>query len=386
MQTKHDLGQYFTTNLILKRQVFDFIKNEPKLILEPSIGQGDLVQYISSQKPHINFDMFEIDTKIKLLKNITRENINYGDFMNKEITKKYKTIVGNPPYVRTKKGNLYIDFTKKCFNLLEDSGELIFIIPSDFFKLTSSSKLLNDMMNSGSFTHIFHPNDENLFENASIDVIVYRYCKNKLLPKKVSYNNKQLFINNSDGLITFSEKENKDKYMFKDYFDIYVGIVSGKDAIYKNSQLGNINVLSGENKLDKFIFIEKYPSDNEEINKYLLSHKEALLKRRIKKFNEKNWYQWGAPRNISKIKNNLGKECIYINNLTRNEKVSFIGNINYFGGSLLMLKPKKNCDLVKIINYINSNDFKKNFTFSGRFKIGHRQISNSFIPDEHLSF
>ena len=119
MQTKHDLGQYFTTNLILKRQVFDFIKNEPKLILEPSIGQGDLVQYISSQKPHINFDMFEIDTKIKLLKNITRENINYGDFMGKEITKKYKTIVGNPPYVRTKKGNLYIDFTKKCFNLLK---------------------------------------------------------------------------------------------------------------------------------------------------------------------------------------------------------------------------------------------------------------------------
>ena len=60
MQTKHDLGQYFTTNLILKKQVFEFIKNDPDLILEPSIGQGDLVHYISNQKPNINFDMFEI--------------------------------------------------------------------------------------------------------------------------------------------------------------------------------------------------------------------------------------------------------------------------------------------------------------------------------------
>jgi hypothetical protein len=34
-------------------------------------------------------------------------------FMTQHITKTYKTIIGNPPYVRTKKGNLYIDFTEK---------------------------------------------------------------------------------------------------------------------------------------------------------------------------------------------------------------------------------------------------------------------------------
>lgn len=46
-----------------------------------------------------------------------------------------------------------------------------------------------------------------------------------------------------------------------------------------------------------------------------------------------------------------------------------------------MLKPKKVMDLTKIISYLNSNVFKKNFLFSGRFKIGHRQISHSFIPN-----
>jgi len=49
-----------------------------------------------------------------------------------------------------------------------------------------------------------------------------------------------------------------------------------------------------------------------------------------------------------------------------------------------MLKPKKNCNLSSIVSYINSNAFKDNFIFSGRFKIGHRQISNSYIPSEYL--
>ena len=91
----------------------------------------------------------------------------------KEITKKYKTIIGNPPYVKTKNGNLHIDFTDKCYELLDDNGKLIFIVPSDFLKMTSSGKLLEKMMSNGSFTHIYHPNKENLFKNASVDVIIF---------------------------------------------------------------------------------------------------------------------------------------------------------------------------------------------------------------------
>ena len=37
-----------------------------------------------------------------------------------------------------------------------------------------------------------------------------------------------------------------------------------------------------------------------------------------------------------------------------------------------------------LVEYLNSNTFKKNFIFSGRFKMGHRQISNSYIPEELL--
>ena len=384
MTTKHELGQYYTTHNELKETVFEFILNSPNNILEPSIGRGDLITFITNRLPNIIFDMYEIDTQIKLLDNIEQDKVVYGDFMTQPITKTYKTIVGNPPYIRTKKGNLYIDFTEKCYNLLDANGELIFIVPSDFLKLTSASKLLNVMMSNGTFTHIFHPHNEKMFANASIDVIVFRYCKNSLIEKKVLYNDKILYISNSNGLITFDEKVNNNNVLFQDYFDIYVGLVSGKEEVYKNEELGNIEVLNGHNKFEKYIYIETYPCENEKINEYLIEHKNELITRGIRKFNEKNWFEWGAPRNISTINSNLGKDCIYIYNLTRKSDVSFLGKVSYFGGGLLMLKPKKKCDLNKIVTYINSTTFKANFMFSGRFKIGHRQICNSYIPSDYL--
>ncbi len=384
MTTKHDLGQYFTTNIELKEKVYEFILNNPSNILEPSIGQGDLIDFISKKNSNITFDMYEIDKKIKLKKSIDKNNVIYGDFMEQNIDKTYKTIVGNPPYVRTKHGNLYIDFTEKCYNLLDDDGELIFIIPSDFLKLTSASKLLNTMMTTGTFTHIYHPHNEKLFENASIDVIIYRYCKNNSIEKKVLYNDKSLYIKNSNGLITFEEENNNNTVTFQDYFDIYVGLVSGKEEVYKNDELGNIEVLNGENKLEKYIYIETFPCENKKINKHLLKYKTELIERGIRKFNENNWFEWGAPRNITAINNNLGKDCIYIYNLTRKANIAFIDKVKYFGGCLIMLQPKKKCNLNNIVSYLNSDTFKENFMFSGRFKIGHRQISNSFIPNEYL--
>jgi len=384
MVIKNNLGQYFTTNIKLKEKVFEFILNSPYNILEPSIGQGDLITFITDKIPSIRFDMYEIDKKIELLDKIDRDRVIYGDFMKETITKTYKTIVGNPPYIRTKKGNLYIDFIEKCFNLLDDNGELIFIVPSDFIKLTSASKLLNIMMTKGTFTHIYHPHDEKMFENASIDVIVFRYCKNNLIERKILYNDKILYIRNSNGLITFEKEKNNNIVIFEDYFDIFVGLVSGKEEVYKNEEIGNIEVLNGENKVEKYIYIDKYPCDNEKINTYLFEHKKELIERKIRKFNENNWFEWGALRNISKINSNLDKDCIYIYNLTRKSNISFLAKVNYFGGGLIMLIPKKKCNLNKIVSYINSNTFKDNFMFSGRFKIGHRQISNSYIPTEYL--
>lgn len=384
---KNSLGQYFTTNNSLKEKLYQFMLNSPDIILEPSIGQGDLVTYFLKKNPNLVFDMYEIDDKIKLLDNVDRTKVIYGDFIKQNITKTYKTIIGNPPYVKSDSTNLYIQFIKKCYDLLDpNTGELIFIVPSEFFKLTSASSLINMMMSNGSFTHIYHPHNEKLFENASIDIIIFRYCKNTLIitdQNMVLYNDQQLYISNNNGLITFHQTINQTSTYFKDYFDIYVGLVSGKDEVYKNNDLGNIRVLTGEERYDNFILIDNYPSGNQNIDKHLLEHKKDLLERGIRKFNERNWFEWGAPRNISTMRKYSGRECIYIYNLTRRSNVAFVGQVTYFGGSLIMLLPKDNLNinlnLNSIVDYINSNQFKSNYIFSGRFKIGHRQISGAIL-------
>lgn len=379
MTDYHAKGQYFTEDEYLQNTVTGLIFNIPSKILEPSIGRGDLVMRVQERFKNVPVDMYELDNEIVMLEGIKKEEIVYGDFMIQNIDVKYDTIIGNPPYVKTKKGNLYIDFIDKCYHLLENNGELVFIVPSDFLKLTSAVKIIKEMMLNGTFTHIVHPNKENLFKNASIDIIIFRYCKNKSLPKKTLFNGIVKHLIHTNGMITFSDRSEIEQKIFQDYFKVAVGMVTGKESVYKNKELGNIQLLNKKNVKDDYILVEKFPTEKKELNDYLLEHKDTLMGRKIKKFNESNWFEWGAPRNVKLIEENMGKECIYISNLTRQSEVAFIDKVQYFGGALLMLLPKEDIDLKNVLNYLNGESFKKNFIYSGRFKIGHRQLSNSIF-------
>jgi len=374
--SRKNKGQYFTTNKFLKKSVYNLILNNPSLILEPSVGQGDLIEYIKTKKQDIKFDLYEIDEKISFLDSIKKEAIKFGDFLEFNIETTYDTIIGNPPYVKTKTGNLYIRFIEKCYKLLNKNGELIFIVPSDFIKLTSSSKIINEMMDNGSFTHIIHPHNEKLFENASIDVIVFRYCKNNKLQKKTWLNGKEKYLINSNGIITFSDSSPENLSLFSEYFDIYVGMVTGKEKVYKNEKYGNIELLNAKDRKDKYIWMGDFPTANVELNEYMLSHKDILISRKIKKFTERNWWNWGAPRNIKNIEKHKGKSCIYISTLTRKKEVAFVDKVQYFGGGLIVMIPKKPIDIKKLADYMNGDVFKSNYMYSGRFKIGHKQLRN----------
>jgi len=231
-----------------------------------------------------------------------------------------------------------------------------------------------------------------LFEGASIDVIVFRYCKNRELEKcdgdgdsggggSVLYNGILRRITNTNGLITFDNNRESHQTLFQDLFDIYVGLVTGKEEVFKNEELGTMAVLNGENKVDKYIYIDSFPCDDARTNAHLLQHKAALMARGIRKFGENNWFEWGAPRNLTAIKKHMGRDCIYIHTLTRLPQVAFAGKVQHFGGGLIMLVPKDPgfTSINTIVSYLNSDAFKHNFMFSGRFKIGHRAISNSII-------
>ena len=236
------------------------------------------------------------------------------------------------------------------------------------------------MTKNGSFTDFLFPHNEKLFEDASIDVVVFRYEKGYMNTKAI-VNGKDVFCNVNKGIITFSDTE-VSGYSIDSQFNVYVGLVSGRDKIYR-VPFGNIDILNDKDRIEKYIFIETFPTKNTQIDLHLQTHKEELLERKIKKFSEKNWFEWGAPRNVSSIQKYWGNPCIYIRNMTRNKEVAFLEKVQYFGGSLLCLVPKTNMtesEMQKIIKYINTPIFQKDYMYAGRFKIGHKQISTAIVP------
>ena len=377
------LGQYFTKNQVLLEKLFEFHKNEADYILEPSVGQGHIVDFLKKRKKEQKFKMVEIDKKLKLLKSLKDEPITYGNFLDLVFDDKYKTIIGNPPYVKKRGKNLYIEFIERCYELLDDEGELIFIIPSDFFKLTSASNLIIEMMGHGNFTDIYHPHNENLFEEASVDVLIFRYQKTKNIDLKINYNNEILNCVMNNGTLTFEKEINEDYIKFDDYLNVYVGMVSGNESILKNETYGNIQMINDETNKDKYIYLNKFPTSNTNLNNYLLENKEELHKRKIRKINENNWFEFGLPRNIKVIEKNKNKECLYIHNLSRKINICFKSKVDYFGGNLLMILPKNEneVNLEKLCTYLNSNEFKEKYIFSNRFKINQKNIKDCYIPN-----
>lgn len=366
-----DLGQYFTENKKLQQVVKNFTRTNTGTILEPSIGRGDLVSLFA---PEREVDMYEIDNTIETLPMIDRNKIHFCDFLQEPIDKTYNCIVANPPYVKTVSGNLYKDFIEKCLNLLEKNGEMIFIVPSDFFQRTYCSELLTKMLLKGTFTDIFHPTNENLFSCANVNILVFRYVKNDQHKKTCMYNEVQKYINISNGIVTFDTKQKR--LSINDVFHVKVGIVSGCEKVFKQP-FGNVDVMSSSGKNERYILIYEFPDKNENINSILLQNKQVLLNRKIRKFTENNWFEFGALRNISFMKDNAGKKCIYINTMTRKKDVAFESVVGYFSANLLCLVPKDNVvDMAKFINYFNSEEFRWNYDYSGKFVIGQKQLES----------
>ena len=61
----YDKGQYFTTNLFLKSTINNLILNNPKLILEPAMGRGDLVEYVKNNSDNENIPLLNNDVRTK---------------------------------------------------------------------------------------------------------------------------------------------------------------------------------------------------------------------------------------------------------------------------------------------------------------------------------
>jgi adenine-specific DNA-methyltransferase len=75
--------------------------------------------------------------------------------------------------------------------------------------------------------------------------------------------------------------------------------------------------------VDKYIYVESFPCGDEKVNSYLSGVRRNWLKK-IRKFNETNWFEWGRRGISGAVRDNVGKDCIYIYNL-RKTNVAFFG-------------------------------------------------------------
>ena len=107
--------------------------------------------------------------------------------------------------------------------------------------------------------------------------MLFRYCKSALLDVNIIVNDESKYLDNTNGMITFSEQIDPSKHdVLSKHFDVYVGMVTGKEDVFKNEDLGNVTMINGEFGESKYILLEDFPSDDDELNAYMLENKSQL--------------------------------------------------------------------------------------------------------------
>jgi adenine-specific DNA-methyltransferase len=398
MEKKKQRGQFFTTNEKVLKVLVSLIRNDGD-IFEPSAGSGhiiDAVEKVSNQ----NIFACELDSQ-KVNEKICKTEIevkNFFDYIKNN--RKYSTVIGNPPFVKLKNvedstinslpekikanGNLYYFFIKYSLEVLIENGELIFIVPKEWLYNTSSQFLRDYLAICGNFTHFIDCGEEKLFEDADVPALcIFRFQKNydgvtNYYNSIEDYNNNILSLRNViyDKTISFSTKKPVGRKI-SDLFDVKVGLVTGLESVFKlNDEIDIeddcvINMMTTTKQHHRYLYVEEY-NNIENIpplaREYLLKNKDELMNRKIKTFNENNWWKYGAIRNIDMMKSNLPR--IYGLMKTRDTNPFWVGEPNsYFSGGVFALFPKvgNNLEISLVVDYLNSENFKKLLSESNMF-------------------
>lgn len=370
-----NLGQVFTPESIVKQMLS--LRRRHGNVLEPACGDGIFLKYLPEAIG------IEIDKKFrgKRVLNI--------DFFDYSVKNKFDTIIGNPPYVRfqdiideTKnkldltmfdsRTNLYLFFIKKAIEHLKPHGELIFITPRDFLKATSSIKLNEFIYNNGTITDLIDLGDDKVFNGFSPNCIIWRFEKDNFSRKTNIH--KRFVLSNGQLIFT----GNSYPVRFKDLFFVKVGAVSGRDKIFANEKYGNADFVCSftakTGKTRKMIYNKKIL--------FLKQFKNELLHRKIRKFDETNWWKWGRDLYKSNLKR------IYVNSKTRNKKPFFLHASNYYDGSILAIFPlNQKLKLKNLCNDLNNTNWAElGFVCNGRYIFGQKSLENSMLPSKFLKY
>jgi len=350
-------------------------------VLEPSCGDGAFAQHLPGC------------VAIELDHRVAPDYALNVDFFTFPTTERFSTVIGNPPYVKYQdisahtrrlldaslfdgRSNLALFFIEKAVRHLRPRGELIFIVPREFIKLTAARKLNRWLYDNGTITHWIETGDTRLFDGAVPNCAIFRYELGDF-SRRTHYRNWHGDWESRDfvemaGQLTFPN--GLLSVPLADLFDVKVGAVSGADHVFEHVD-GNAEFVcsktidTGETR--RMLYNVKHPA--------LRKHRELLLQRRVRKFDETNWWMWGRAFHDAP-----GRPRIYVNGRTRRPAPFFTHPCEAYDGSILALFPKvEGMDLSQAVQLLNSSVpwASLGFVVDGRFVFSQRSLQTLLLPE-----
>lgn len=388
-------GQVFTPPAIVQAMLA--LRRRAGRVLEPSAGDGAFARLLP------DCVAIEVDARHAPPGSLCMDFFDYPE------SERFHTIIGNPPYVRFQdirpttarrlnstlfdgRSNLYLFFIEKAVRHLEPGGELIFITPRDFLKATSAVRLNRWLFEQGTITDAVDLGDARVFAGAVPNCLIWRFEKGNFSRQTrhatlgINGNADFLLANPPWTTLHFSEvgghllfSDSRQAVSLGQLFEVKVGGVSGADKLFLGSGHGTREfVYSATQKTGKTrSMIWQAPGDPA-IHPALLPHKAALMARRIRHFDESNWWQWGrgypqtdAPR-------------LYVNHKTRQPRPFFLHPCPHFDGAVLALFPQPGvtAPLETLRDALNAVDWAElGFVCDGRFIFTQRSLAHAPLPD-----
>ena len=391
------LGQIFTPPSIVDC-MRTLVRNSGR-VLEPACGDGAFLQHFPGAMG------IEIDPRHAPA---GAEVMNFFELADDE---PFNTIIGNPPYVRyqdispgtrrlaggsvlDKRANLYLFFIEKCLRHLEPGGELIFITPRDLLKSTSAVPLNRILFAQGTITDFIDLGDLHLFGNATPNCAIWRFERGN-----DSRRTRYAALGNADrgagleslawedrrfvesgGHLLFTRHEYP--LCLADIAFVKVGAVSAADDLYASEEFGNRDFVCSstvaDGKTRRMIWCEPGEPPPEP----LLPHKERLIARRIRSYDEFNWWQWGRGYYQTE------QPRIYVNGKTRRSQPFFVNDcLNYDGSVLAIFARDPTVDVNVLAKALNDVDWADlGFICDGRYLFTQRSLEQTPLPKSFSSF
>ncbi len=391
------LGQFFTPPVIIDcmRQL---VRNSGR-VLEPACGDGAFLKHFPGAVG------IEVDPAF------APPNALVMDFFDFPDDERFATIIGNPPYVRYQdispairyltrhsvldgRANLYLFFIEKCLRHLEPGGELIFITPRDLLKATSAVPLNRLLHAAGTITDFIDLGDLHLFDEVTPNCAIWRFeLGNRTRQTHYSalgagqsaeflaqLNWEERRFVESNGHLLFTRHD----YALRlaDIAFVKVGAVSGADDLYASEIFGNRDFVcsstAATGQTRRMIWCEP----GEAAPSALLPHKHRLIARRIRKFDEFNWWQWGRSYHQSE------QARVYVNNKTRRPAPFFVHDCPHYDGAVLAVFPRySQIDVRQLAAALNAVDWDDlGFVCDGRFLFTQRSLEQAPLPDVFRAF